>query len=142
SSGGGGINLQNQPGEARKLFIADEGRVLLGGDWSQQEYRALAYFSQEPKLLKYYYEGRHLYQEVASEIFGVPKAECGDGSAFRGMTKVVLLAIAYGTGANTLAGQLGKTKGEAPEIVNDFKRRHPKVKTGLENKQAIVQRHR
>src|SRR5699024_7307199 len=141
SSGGGGINLQNQPGEARKLFIAGEGRVLLGGDWSQQEYRALAYFSQEPKLLKYYYEGRDLYQEVASEIFGVPKEECGDGSAFRGMTKVVLLAMAYGTGANTLAGQLGKTKGEAQKILNDFKRSHPTLKAWLEHNQEFVQRH-
>lgn len=141
SSGGGGINLQNQPGEARKLFIADEGRVLLGGDWSQQEYRALAYFSQEPKLLKYYYEGRDLYQEVASEIFSVPKEECGDGSAYRGMTKVVLLAIAYGTGANTLAGQLGKTKGEAQKILNDFKRSHPTLKAWLEHNQEFVQRY-
>src|SRR5699024_5536420 len=46
SSGGGGVNLQNQPKEARKMFVAPEGYVLLGGDWSQQEYRCLAYYTQ------------------------------------------------------------------------------------------------
>src|SRR5699024_7793221 len=32
SSGGGGVNLQNQPKEARKMFVAPEGYVLLGGE--------------------------------------------------------------------------------------------------------------
>lgn len=34
SSGGGSTNLQNQPKEARKMYVAPKGKVLLGGDFS------------------------------------------------------------------------------------------------------------
>lgn len=34
SSGGGGTNLQNQPSEARSLFKADKGKIIIGGDFS------------------------------------------------------------------------------------------------------------
>ena len=34
SSGGNGVNLQNQPYEARPLFIAPEGYVIIGSDFS------------------------------------------------------------------------------------------------------------
>src|SRR5690625_3561554 len=80
SSGGGGVNLQNQPGIARKMFVAPKGCVLLGGDWSQQEYRCLAYFSQEPELINNYIEGKDLYSEDASDVFGLPVEEDGDGT--------------------------------------------------------------
>src|SRR5690625_5177605 len=113
SSGGGGVNLQNQPKEARKLFVAPPGYVILGGDWSQQEYRALTYFSQEPRLIENYEQGHDLYSTVASEVFDKPIEECGDGSVYRQQAKTILLAVAYGTGARTLAMQLGKSQNEA-----------------------------
>lgn len=34
SSGGGSVNVQNQSGNSKSLFIADEGRVFVGGDFS------------------------------------------------------------------------------------------------------------
>jgi DNA polymerase-1 len=54
---GGSVNLQNQPKDARKLFVAPPGYVIIGADWSQQEYRCLAYLTGEPLLVNAYREG-------------------------------------------------------------------------------------
>lgn len=141
SSGGSGVNLQNQPKEARKLFVASPGYVILGGDWSQQEYRALAYFSQEPKLLENYWQGRDLYASVASEVFDKPIEECGDGSVYRKQAKVILLAVAYGTGPKTLAMQLGKSQKEAKAFLESFAERFPVVAKWIEENRQFVQKH-
>lgn len=141
SSGGSGVNLQNQPKEARKLFVAPKGYVILGGDFSQQEYRALAYFSQEPKLIENYLNGNDLYATVASEIFNKPVEECGDGSIYRKQTKTILLAVAYGTGPRTLAMQLGKSVKEAKEFLKSFDERFPVVAKWIESNRKFVQRH-
>ncbi len=141
SSGGSGVNLQNQPKEARKLFVAPSGYSILGGDWSQQEYRALAYFSQEPKLIENYHNGNDLYSTVASEIFDKPIEECGDGSDYRKQTKTILLAVAYGTGPKTLAMQLGKSYGEAKKFLKSFEERFPVVATWIESNRKFVQKH-
>src|SRR5690606_5821664 len=90
-------NLQNIPKYARKMFVAPPGMVLLSGDFSQQEPRLLAHFSQEPVLIEAYRAGKDLYSAAASEMFGVPIEECGDGSRYRKMMKTAILAIIYGT---------------------------------------------
>lgn len=140
SSGGGGVNLQNQPKEARKLFVAPPGYVILGGDWSQQEYRALTYFSQEPRLIENYEQGHDLYSTVASEVFEKPIEECGDGSVYRQQAKTILLAVAYGTGARTLAMQLGKSQNEARAFLKSFDERFPVVAEWIEKNRKFVQR--
>lgn len=140
SSGGGGVNLQNQPQEARRLFVAPPGYVILGGDWSQQEYRALTYFSQEPRLIENYEQGNDLYATVASEVFDKPIEECGDGSVYRQQAKTIMLAVAYGTGARTLAMQLGKSQEEARKFLKSFDERFPVVAKWIERNREFVQR--
>lgn len=141
SSGGGSVNLQNQPDEARKLFIPPKGYVFLGGDWSQQEYRALTYFSQEPRLYEVYNSGKDLYSTIAAEVFDLPIEECGDGSEPRNKAKVILLAVAYGTGARTLSQQLGNSQSEAKAFLKSFDKRFPVVKEWIESNREFVQKH-
>ena len=140
SSGGGGVNLQNQPKEARKMFVAPEGYVLLGGDWSQQEYRCLAYYTQEPALIENYQIGNDLYTEVASDVFKKPVEECGDGTIYRDHAKVLLLAVAYGGGANMLKDAIGVTKKEAQKFLTEFFVKYPKVDKWIKENQAFVKR--
>lgn len=141
SSGGTGVNLQNQPKEARKMFIAPKGYVMLGGDFSQQEYRALAYFSQEPKLIQNYLDGNDLYSSIASEVFNKPIEECGDGSIYRKQTKVILLAVAYGGGANMLKDAIGVSKQKAQEFLDSFFERFPVVASWIESNREFVKKH-
>jgi DNA polymerase-1 len=142
SSGGeSGVNLQNQPYPARKLFIAPPGYVLLGGDWSQQEVRCLAYFTQEPTLLEAYQTGRDIYSSMASEVFGKPYEECGDGTFERKAMKTGVLASMYGTGPKTLGQQLGISEKEAKSFLADFFDRLPLVKEWIDENTKFVRRH-
>ncbi|QLI77116.1 DNA polymerase [Bacillus pumilus] len=141
SSGGTGVNLQNQPKKARKLFVAPEGYAILGGDWSQQEYRCLAYFTQDPKLVDNYFRGDDLYASIAAEVFGKPIEECGDGSIYRKQAKVIMLAVAYGGGANMLKDAIGVEKHEAQKFLDSFFERFPVVKEWVESNQKFVKKH-
>jgi len=141
SSGGSGVNLQNQPKKARKMFVAPAGCVILGGDWSQQEYRCLAYFSQDPKLIDNYERGLDLYAAVASEVFGLPIEKCGDGTTYRSRAKVIMLAVAYGGGANMLKDAIGATKQTAQEFLDNFFERFPVVAAWIEDNRAFVKKH-
>lgn len=140
SSGGSGVNLQNQPKKARKMFVAPKGSVILGGDWSQQEYRCLAYFSQDPKLIDNYERGLDLYASVASEVFEKPIEECGDGSTYRKQAKVIMLAVAYGGGANMLKDAIGTTKKKAQQFLDNFFERFPVVAEWVKENQAFVKK--
>lgn len=140
SSGGNGVNLQNQPKRARRLFKAPKGYVIMGGDWSQQEVRCAAYLTQEPVLLQAYAEGRDVYASMASEVYGKPYEECGDGTFERKAMKVGVLASLYGTGPATLAQQLGITVDEAKAFLEDFFARLPGVKRWIDDTKAFAEK--
>lgn len=134
-------NLQNQPKAARKMFIAPEGYTLLSADFSAQEPRLLAHFTGEEALVKAYQEGKDLYQTAASELFNKPMEECGDGSKYRKMMKMGLLAVMYGTGPKTLADQLGIDVKEAEEFIETFYRKYPKVKAWIDSNVEFARKH-
>lgn len=65
-------NMQNIPRlpEIRNLFTVPEGYKLLQADYSQAELRVLAVLSQDPFLMKVYYDGGDLHDAVALKLFG------------------------------------------------------------------------
>jgi DNA polymerase I len=140
SSGGGGVNLQNQPRKARQLFVAPEGWAIMGGDWSQQEVRCAAYLTQEPVLIEAYEKNRDVYASMASEVYDKPYEECGDGTFERKAMKVGVLASLYGTGPATLAQQLGITKDEAEAFITDFFNRLPYVKKWIDDTKEFAKK--
>lgn len=127
SSGGNGVNLQNQPKSARQLFVAPPGYVMLGGDFSQQEVRCMAYYTQEPTLVNAYQTGLDVYSSLASEFYDKPYEECGDGTPERKAMKVIVLATMYGMGSGALADMLDIGTDEAKRFMADFFERMPKV---------------
>jgi len=134
-------NLQNQPKYARKLFVAPPGYVILSGDFSQQEPRLLAHFTGEEVLINAYREGKDLYSTAASELFGLPIEECGDGSKWRKMMKVGILAVMYSTSAKTLASQLEISESEAELFIQQFFERYPKVKKWIDGNIEFARKH-
>lgn len=134
-------NLQNQPKDARTMFVAPEGYAILGADYSQQEPRLLAHFSGEERLIEAYREGKDLYQLAAAETFGLPLEACGDGSKYRKMMKTGILAVMYGTGNKTLAGQLEVSEKEAADFIKSFYKKHPKVKRWIDGNVEFCRRH-
>ena len=113
-------NLQNLPYDARKLITAPEGKIIVGIDYSQIEPRVLSHMADDKHLKEPYITGGDLYSSLASRVFKQPIELCGDGSKYRKLAKVLLLATMYGTSAFTLSQQVGITPEEAEGIINDF----------------------
>lgn len=141
SSGGNGVNLQNQPHAARRLFKAPDGCVIIGGDFSQQEVRCAAYFTNEPVLKTAYAEGKDVYSSLASEFYGKPYEDCGDGTPERKAMKVVVLAVMYGMGPGALADMLDISMDEAKRFMADFFEKMPRIQSWINETQTFAKKH-
>ncbi len=129
-------NLQNIPirtplgREIRKGFVADEGNVLLGVDYSQIELRILAHFSGDEPLVKAFREGIDVHKQTASVIFDVPIDEVtGD---MRARAKTINFATLYGQGPFSLAQQLGISREEAKAFIDQYFERFSGVRHFLD----------
>lgn len=129
-------NLQNLPYNARKMFVAPEGKLIIGIDFSQIEPRFLSHITQDKDFMNPYETGRDLYSEIASKVFKKPLEECGDGSKYRKMAKVILLGMMYGIGANSLAEQFDISIQEAEQLYIDFHEAYPVVKAWFDSTNA------
>src|SRR5690625_4060 len=72
SGGGGSFNIQNQSGDARKMFVAPEGHYIVNADFAAQEVRIIASLSQEEVLLDAFARGVDAYATLASRFFNKP----------------------------------------------------------------------
>lgn len=66
-------NLQQVPSKfdvIRMAFRADEGRLLASIDFSQQELRWLAIFTQDPALLEVYQKGLDMHSRITCQVKG------------------------------------------------------------------------
>lgn len=141
SSGGNGVNLQNQPKTARKLFVAPKGWAIMGGDWKAQEVRCAAYLTQEPVLIEAFEKGHDVYSSMAADFYNKPYEECGDGTFERKAMKVGVLSALYGTGPTTLAQQLGSSVDEAKEFIAKFFEKLPYVKKWIDETKEHAKKH-
>lgn len=66
----GEVNMQNIPRnhEHRSCFVPEEGNVFVVADYSSQESRVLAEFSQEPRLVEFYLSGEADLHSYATKI--------------------------------------------------------------------------
>jgi DNA polymerase-1 len=117
-------NLQNIPirserGRAiRHAFIAPEGFVLVGLDYSQIELRLAAVLSGDEKLTEIFISGRDVHTEVAASVFGVPASDVDH--EMRRRAKIINFGILYGMGVNALKAQLGTSTSEAHQFYEDY----------------------
>lgn len=146
SSGGDAGNMQNQPPEARQLFVASPGKIIVGADFKAQEIRAVAYLSQEPVLIQAFQEERDPYAMMASNFYKKPyedvyKNADGSDTKERKEMKVVWLATLYGMSNISLAEMLGVPKKEADRLQTDLFNSMPKLQKWIDDTKAFVQRH-
>jgi DNA polymerase len=98
-SGGDKMNLQNLPrgGTLRKSLCAPKGKVLIACDSSQIEARMVAWVSDQNDLLQAFREGRDVYSEFATEVYGKKVTKTDKVERFVG--KTCILGLGYGMGA-------------------------------------------
>ena len=128
-------NMQNIPirGEwgprIRRGFVAAEGSVLVGADYSQIELRILAHVSGDPTLKKVFESGEDIHTRTASEVFNVaPPFVTPD---MRRAAKAVNFGILYGMGPFKLSREIGVTQKEAKAFIERYFARFSAVKDYL-----------
>ncbi|MBU3742961.1 MAG: DNA polymerase I [Sediminibacterium sp.] len=120
-------NLQNIPirssrgREIRKAFIPRSGgRVLVSADYSQIELRIVAAISGDENMCDAFKHGKDIHTATAARVFGV--AEDAVTKEMRYKAKSVNFGIIYGQGAFGLAENLGISRSEAKEIIDNYKK--------------------
>jgi len=119
-------NLQNIPirtergREIRKAFVPrNEDFLLLSADYSQIELRIVAAISGDPNMCAAFLEGKDIHTATAAKVFGVEEKDVTKEMRYK--AKSVNFGIIYGQGAFGLADNLGISRAEAKEIIDNYK---------------------
>lgn len=130
-------NLQNIPirsefgGLIRKAFSTPNRNVLVVADYSQIELRLMAHYSQDPALMKAFFEGKDIHSATASYLYKIKEEDITP--EMRRRAKTVNFGILYGMSAHGLAQNLGISREEAKEILDRYFHQFPKVKEFFQN---------
>lgn len=117
-------NLQNIPirtelgREMRKFFIADKGNLLVDADYSQIELRVLSDLSNDQVMIDAFNNGEDIHTTTASQVFNLPKEMIT--KELRSRAKAVNFGIVYGIGAFSLAKDIGVTRKQAQEYIDNY----------------------
>ena len=122
-------NLQNIPShnkEIRQMFKAQDGYILLGADYSQQEPMVTSYLSKDKKMQDAFIHGKDIYSTIASLAFNKSYEDCLEfrpdgttnvlGKERRTQAKSIVLGVLYGRQIPSIAEQLGVSTKQAQVI--------------------------
>src|SRR5690606_1448661 len=105
--------------EVRKAFIPRKvGNVLLSADYSQIELRLMASLSQDKNMLDAFAAGHDIHRATAARVYGIPLNEVTSDQ--RRNAKAVNFGIIYGQSAFGLSQNLGISRKEATEIIEQY----------------------
>ena len=136
-------NLQNIPTRTetgrgiRALFVPGDGYDwLMSCDYSQIELRILAHVARDPLMLESFRENQDVHARTASEVFGVSLDLVSH--EMRSRAKAVNFGIVYGISDFGLAVQLGCSRKEAGEFIENYLARYQGVKEYMERMKALA----
>ncbi len=139
-------NLQNIPvrtdrgKEIRKAFIPrDADHVLLSADYSQIELRIVAAISGDPNMCAAFRSGTDIHSATAAKVYNVPESEVTKEMRYK--AKSVNFGIIYGQGAFGLADNLGISRTEAKEIIDNYKKQFPGIQRYMDDTIAFAKEH-
>ena len=131
-------NLQNIPVRTeigkrmRAMFVPGDGYdLLMSCDYSQVELRILAHIAQDHLLLDSFAKGQDVHARTAAEVFGLPLDEVS--SEMRSRAKAVNFGIVYGISDYGLSKQLGISRNEAGQYIENYFKRYTGVKKYMED---------
>lgn len=139
-------NLQNIPvrtdrgKEIRKAFIPrDEKHIILSADYSQIELRIVASISGDVNMCDAFRKGTDIHTATASRVYNVPETEVTKEMRYK--AKSVNFGIIYGQGAFGLADNLGISRTEAKEIIDNYKKQFPGIQQYMDNTINFAREH-
>ncbi|MCG9879312.1 MAG: DNA polymerase I, partial [Bacteroidia bacterium] len=139
-------NLQNIPiktdkgKEVRKAFIPrNEDYVLLSADYSQIELRIIASVAKEEAMIEAFKNKQDIHQATAAKVFGKSIEEVTPDERRR--AKAVNFGIIYGQSAFGLSQNLGIGRKEAAQIIEDYFKAYPGIKTYMDTTINFAKEH-
>ena len=136
-------NLQNIPirtdkgREIRKAFIPrDENHVLVSADYSQIELRIVAAISGDENMCEAFKTGKDIHTATAAKVFNVEEKEVTKEMRYK--AKSVNFGIIYGQGAFGLSENLGISRTEAKEIIDNYKKQFPNIQKYMDDTIAFA----
>ena len=115
----------------RTAFIPRPGYKFIVSDFSAIEARVLSHLAHEEWRAEVFREGRDIYCESASRMFGVPVEKHGQNSHLRQRGKVAELALGYGGSVGALkamgATDMGIPEEELQPLVNMWRSSNPNI---------------
>lgn len=139
-------NLQNIPvrtergREIRKAFIPrDKKHVLLSADYSQIELRIVAAISGDPNMCEAFRKGTDIHTATASKVYNVDEKDVTKEMRYK--AKSVNFGIIYGQGAFGLADNLGISRSEAKEIIDNYKKQFSGIQKYMDDTINFAREH-
>ena len=129
-------NLQNIPtrtelgSEMRRMFVAEEGCVLVDADYSQIELRLLAHMAGDEVMQRAFLSGADFHTVTAANVFHVASDEVTP--RMRSSAKAVNFGIVYGISAFSLSQDIGVTVAEARDYMERYFATYTGVKQYME----------
>ena len=117
-------NLQNIPtrtelgSQMRRMFVADEGNVLVDADYSQIELRLLAHIAGDETMQQQFLSGADFHTATAAKVFHLSVEEVPH--QLRSRAKAVNFGIVYGISAFSLSQDIGVSVAEAKEYMERY----------------------
>ena len=131
-------NLQNIPvrtergKEIRKAFIPrNKKHVLVSADYSQVELRIVAAISGDKNMCNAFKKGTDIHTATASKVYGVEETDVTKEMRYK--AKSVNFGIIYGQGAFGLADNLGISRTEAKQIIDNYKAQFPGIQKYMDD---------
>ncbi len=131
-------NLQNIPirtdrgKEVRKAFIPrNEDYLILSADYSQIELRIVASISQDPNMMDAFLNNKDIHLATAAKVYGIAENEVTKEQ--RRNAKSVNFGIIYGQQAFGLSENLGISRGEAKELIDNYYAEFVNIKQYMDN---------
>jgi len=118
-------NLQNIPirteagRKIRELFVPGEGYdYIMSADYSQIELRILADMSNDDNLIEAFAHHQDIHTRTAAEVFEVPMSKVTP--ELRSRAKAVNFGIVYGISDYGLSQDIGVSRTEAGQYINNY----------------------
>ena len=126
-------NLQNIPvrtelgSEIRRMFVPRPGWVLVDADYSQIELRVLAHIADDKTMQEAFRSGFDIHTATAAQVFGVEPEQVTP--LMRRHAKAVNFGIVYGISEFSLSEDIGVTRKEARQYIDNYLAHYAGVRT-------------
>jgi len=125
------LNIQNQPEEARKLFVAPDGWRFISADYSNLELRILAAVSHDDVLQDIFDKGLNVHDVLTRQLFDV-EPDHPQWKVLRRAEKTIIFGFSYGGGLQTLLDNVtvkvpeaGLTMARLRSVLENYAKTHP-----------------